>query len=112
VTHRVRRARYLFLTVTDTPTLDVAAFLRGDVRMGTAGQVVALSVLRGEAFPVADADVELLGSIGAAGWTDAAALDEDMLVASAAKNIPHVPFATMTSPALGNEPHARIVDLI
>ena len=76
MTQRVRRARYLFLTFTDTPTLDVAAFLRGDVRMGTAGQAIALSVLRGEAFPLADADVELLGSVGTADWTDAGGLDE------------------------------------
>jgi len=76
VTARVRRARYLFITFTDTPTLDVAAFLRGDVRLGAAGQAVALSVLRGQAYPLRDADLELLASVQATAWTDAGAFVE------------------------------------
>jgi putative peptide maturation dehydrogenase len=75
LTTRVRRARYFFLTFTDTPTLDLAAFLRGDVRLGVAPQAVALSVLRGEAYPVRDADLEVLATVDATGWTDAATLD-------------------------------------
>ena len=76
VTTRVRRARCLFLTFTDTPTLDLAAFLRGDVRLGVAAQAVALSVLRGQAYPLRDDDLELLASLEATGWTDADAFDE------------------------------------
>ncbi len=76
MTGRVRRARYLFLSFADTPTLDLAAFLRGDVRMGVAAQAIAFSVLRGEAFPLADRDLELLASVDASDWTDAGTLDE------------------------------------
>jgi putative peptide maturation dehydrogenase len=75
VTTRVRRARYLFLTFTDTPTLDLAALLRGNVRLGVAVQAVALSVLRGEAYPVTDDEVELLARVEATGWADADGLD-------------------------------------
>src|SRR5262249_13177969 len=75
-TTRVRRARYFFLTFRDSPTLDLAAFLRGDVRLGIAPQAVALSVLRGAAYPLRDADLELLATVEATGWTDAAALEE------------------------------------
>jgi len=76
VTRRVRRARYLFLAFTDTPTLDLAAFLRGDVRMGVAAQAVALSVLRSQAYPLRDDDLELLARVEAADWTDADVFDE------------------------------------
>jgi putative peptide maturation dehydrogenase len=76
VTPRVRRARCLFLTFTDTPTLDLAALLRGDVRMGVAAQAIALSVLRGQAYSLRDDDLQLLASVEATGWTDADAWDE------------------------------------
>ena len=76
MTARVRRARCLFLTFTDTPTLDLAALLRGDVRLGVAGQAIALSVLRGQAYPLRDDDLELLASVEATGWTDAEAFDD------------------------------------
>ncbi|HEU5212949.1 MAG TPA: putative peptide maturation dehydrogenase [Gaiellaceae bacterium] len=76
MTARVRRARYLFLTFTDTPTLDLAAFLRGDVRLGVAPQAVALSVLRGAAYPLHDADLELLASVDGTSWTDGGSFDE------------------------------------
>ncbi len=76
MTARVRRARYLFLTFTDTPTLDLAAFLRGDVRLGLAAQAVALSVLRGEVYPLHDADLELLARVEGTNWTDAGSFDE------------------------------------
>ncbi len=75
MTTRIRRARYLFVTFTDTPTLDVAALLRGDVRMGVAAQAVCLSVLRGDAFPLSDEDLELLTTVEATGWTDVDGLD-------------------------------------
>jgi putative peptide maturation dehydrogenase len=76
MTARVRRARYLFLTVADAPALDLAAFLRGTVTMGTEPQIVALSVLRGEPFPLDDKDAELLFAVGAESWTDAGAHDQ------------------------------------
>ena len=80
MTTRIRRARYLFVTFTDTPTLDVAAFLRGEVRLGMAAQAIALSVLLGEVFPLADDDLELLATVEAGDWAEADAFDQDCVL--------------------------------
>lgn len=60
---RVRRTRYLLFTCQDGPVLDVAALLRGVGRLAPARTTYALSILRGEEYPVAPDELEWLLSI-------------------------------------------------
>src|SRR4051812_17152964 len=57
---RVRRTRYLLFTCQDGPVLDVAALVRGVGRLVPARTTYALSILRGEEYPVAPDELEWL----------------------------------------------------
>jgi putative peptide maturation dehydrogenase len=72
---RVRRPRYLGLVLDDFPFLDVAQLLRGRVQHASVRQVVALSILRGEAIELSAAELELVASVPSDDWVEVA--DED-----------------------------------
>jgi putative peptide maturation dehydrogenase len=72
---RVRRSRYVCFFWDDFPFLDVGLLLRGTVEPVTLQQVVALSILRGEAIPLSADEFDLAASTPSDDWVEA--VDEE-----------------------------------
>ena len=67
---RVRRTEYAFFYCQDRDVLDIPRLLRGEAVLEPEQQILALSILTGEAHPITTTDLELLVSIPAKAWTD------------------------------------------
>jgi putative peptide maturation dehydrogenase len=70
---RVRRARYLFFSMDDLPFLDIPLLLSGRVALTQHRQLYALSLLRGEQYPITLDEIRTLFGMSSAEWVDAEA---------------------------------------
>ncbi len=69
---RVRRARYLLFFCDDRPFVDIERLLQGIAEARSLRQVYALSALTGAAVPLERSELELILSLPAEGWAEAA----------------------------------------
>jgi putative peptide maturation dehydrogenase len=74
---RVRRTEYVFFYCQDREVIDIPSLLRGQAVLEPLRQILALSILTGEIHAISTADLEILASIPAKTWVDAAELDGD-----------------------------------
>jgi putative peptide maturation dehydrogenase len=65
---RIRRTVYLFFAYHDGRFVDVEKLLRGLVEEVPLRQLLALSILCGEGYPITIAELELLGSVPSDSW--------------------------------------------
>jgi len=65
---QVKRTRYLFFTIDDTPLLDIALLLRGQVSLELAKQVYAISLLQGREYPITLNELRILFEIPSDEW--------------------------------------------
>jgi putative peptide maturation dehydrogenase len=71
----VRRTEYAFFYCQDGDSLDIPLLLRGQTVLEPVRQILALSILTGEALAISDSEMELLFSIPRRTWIDTAELD-------------------------------------
>ncbi len=64
----IRRSKYVFFHLNDGHILDIHALLHGSVILNPGRQVLAISILRGEEYPIAIADLWLLFQIPSNTW--------------------------------------------
>ena len=72
---RVRRSHYVFFYFGEGAFLDFSALFRGDAKVKQVKQVYALSILRGETFPIDWEDLVLLETIPETEWIDASIIE-------------------------------------
>lgn len=72
---RVRRTVYLFFHGHDGRFLDIGLLLRGQAELTPVRQIHALSILRGEIYPIERDELDLLLSVPSDEWTDSGGLD-------------------------------------
>ena len=72
---RVRRTEYVFFYCQDGDSLDIPLLLRGQAVLEPVRQILALSILTGEAHAISRADLDVLVSMPAKSWVDAAELE-------------------------------------
>lgn len=72
---RVRRTEYVFFYCQDGDVLDIPLLLQGRAVLDPQRQILALSILTGEAHSISKEDLDLLFSMPARSWVDAAELD-------------------------------------
>jgi putative peptide maturation dehydrogenase len=69
---RVRRTVYVFFAYQDGRFLDIPQLLRGAIEFVPLRQLLALSILRGEAYPITLAELQLLAELPSDEWVDVA----------------------------------------
>jgi len=67
---RFRRTKYLFIYCEDRPLIDIAALLRGQAVLAPIRQILAISVLTAEEYPISRAELDLLLSIPSDAWAE------------------------------------------
>jgi putative peptide maturation dehydrogenase len=67
---RIRRTRYLFLYCDDEPVLDVGELLRGTARIGYSTSIRAISILKGEHYPLTLEQLTFLLSVPSREWIE------------------------------------------
>lgn len=67
---RLRRRRHCFIAISDQPNLDVAAFLRGEVKWSTAPTIELMCPLLAESIPLEADDLRALALCPADQWVD------------------------------------------
>ena len=72
---RFRRSAYVFFVYHDGRFVDVAKLLQGIVEEVPLRQLLALSVLRGDAYPITIGELEILASIPSDGWIELTEID-------------------------------------
>lgn len=72
---KVRRTEFAFFYCQDGETLDIPALLRGRAVLEPQRQLLGLSILTGETHAISKADLDVLVSLPARDWVDAAELD-------------------------------------
>jgi putative peptide maturation dehydrogenase len=84
---QVKRSRYLFFSIDDSPFLDLAAFLRGSVETATVRRILALSLLTADRYVVTEPELLLVARLPADTWTpvEQAVLETPLDVASVEK---------------------------
>ena len=73
----VRRTEYAFFYCQDRDVIDIPALLRGRAVLEPLQQIIALSILSGEAHAISTLDLNVLVSIPARSWVDPADLECD-----------------------------------
>lgn len=71
---KVRRTEYVFFYCQDEDVLDIPLLLQGRAVLEPQQQILALSILTGEAHPISREDLDALVSLPARSWVDAAEL--------------------------------------
>ncbi len=74
---RARRTVYVFVHGLDTSVPDLEAFFRGEVHVVSQHQLYAISLLRGEEYPVTREELDLAFSIPSNDWVEVAEDDLD-----------------------------------
>jgi putative peptide maturation dehydrogenase len=72
---KVRRTEYAFFYCEDADSLDIPLLLRGQAVLEPLRQILALSILTGEAHAISGSELEALVSIPRRTWVDTAELD-------------------------------------
>ena len=84
---QARRTVYVFFHCLDGPIPELAAFLRGEVRLVRGRQLNAISLLRGEECPISEDDLGLALSIPSHDWVDIAEEDAERVGDLARKGV-------------------------
>ncbi|HZC28842.1 MAG TPA: hypothetical protein VE269_03800, partial [Gaiellaceae bacterium] len=84
---RARRTVYVLFHCHDAAVPDFSAFFRGEARTTSVRQVFAISLLKGEEYPVTREELDLALSLPSQEWTDVAPHDEAAVRALAAKGV-------------------------
>jgi putative peptide maturation dehydrogenase len=72
---RVRRTEYVFFYCQDGDSLDIGLLLRGQAVLDPVPRILALSILSGEAHAISRGDLDVLLSLPAKSWVDAAEVE-------------------------------------
>jgi putative peptide maturation dehydrogenase len=67
---RAKRTRFLFFHAADQGFVDVAALLRGEARAVSVSQLYAISVLRGDEYPLTREEVDRLLELPTGEWAE------------------------------------------
>lgn len=84
---RARRTVYVFFHCHDAAAADLSAFFRGEARTTTVPQLFAISLLKGEEYPITRDEVDFALSLPSDGWVEIAPADEATMRELAAKGI-------------------------
>lgn len=84
---QARRTVYVFFHCLDGPIPDLEAFFRGEVKLAPAQQLYAISLLRGEEYPVSEEELRLALSIPSHDWVDIADRDRERVRELALKGV-------------------------
>jgi putative peptide maturation dehydrogenase len=76
---RVRRTRYLAFSRQDDVFPDLPAFLRGEGRLASVPQTYAISILRGEEYPISEEELDFVLSLPSDHWAESEGMDQRML---------------------------------
>ncbi|HYY02744.1 MAG TPA: putative peptide maturation dehydrogenase [Gaiellaceae bacterium] len=84
---QARRTVYVFFHCHDTAVPDLEAFFEGEARTEAVRQVFAISLLKGEEYPVERDEVDFALSLPSDRWVDVAPADERTMYSLAEKGV-------------------------
>jgi putative peptide maturation dehydrogenase len=84
---RARRTVYVFFHCHDTAVPDLAAFFEGQARADPVRQLFAISLLKGEEYPITRDEVDFALSLPSDRFGDVAPADEETMRSLAAKGV-------------------------
>jgi putative peptide maturation dehydrogenase len=84
---RARRTVYVFFHCHDAAAPDLSAFFRGEARATPIRQLFAISLLKGEEYPITREEVDFALSLPSGDWVEVTQTDEPKMLALAAKGV-------------------------